>query len=48
MNPDLPLAVLGALVAGGGRSSLLVGVVAGAAVLCVEPFVHRRWYAPAF
>ncbi len=43
-----PLAVVaacaGAVLNGGGRSSLLVGVVAGAAVLCVEPAVHRRWY----
>ncbi|MET9856147.1 hypothetical protein ABZY57_24795 [Streptomyces sp. NPDC006450] len=37
-----------ALVAGGGWTSLLVGVVAGAAVLCVEPYVHRRWYALPF
>ncbi|WP_035841325.1 hypothetical protein [Kitasatospora azatica] len=43
-----PLAVaaacLGALVTGGGWPALLVGTVAGAAVLCVEPIVHRRWY----
>lgn len=43
-----PLAVaaacLGAPVNGGGVPSLLVGAVAGAAVLCVEPAVHRRWY----
>ncbi|WP_328298524.1 hypothetical protein OG389_12360 [Streptomyces sp. NBC_00435] len=39
------VACAGALVAGGGWTSLLVGAVAGAAVLCVEPFVHRRWYA---
>lgn len=38
-------ACAGALVAGGGWSSVLVGAVAGAAVLCVEPYVHRRWYA---
>ncbi|OEJ30519.1 hypothetical protein [Streptomyces subrutilus] len=42
-----PLAVaaacLGALVNGGGPA-LLVGTIAGAAVLCVEPAVHRRWY----
>ncbi|MCX5125655.1 hypothetical protein OG898_18955 [Streptomyces sp. NBC_00193] len=41
-------ACAGALVAGGGWTSLLVGAVAGAAVLCVEPYVHRRWYAPAY
>ncbi|MCY0925715.1 hypothetical protein OTB20_05745 [Streptomyces sp. H27-H1] len=40
----LAAACAGALVAGGGWTSLLVGAVAGAAVLCVEPFVHRRWY----
>ncbi|MFG2193662.1 hypothetical protein [Streptomyces sp. NPDC048639] len=28
----------------GGRPSALVGAVAGAAVLCVEPVVHHRWY----
>ncbi|MEU9234172.1 hypothetical protein [Streptomyces subrutilus] len=43
-----PLAVaaacLGALVNGGGGPALLVGTIAGAAVLCVEPAVHRRWY----
>ncbi|MFD4247953.1 hypothetical protein ACFWP3_41220 [Streptomyces sp. NPDC058525] len=43
-----PLAVAaacaGALVNGGGWPALLVGAVAGAAVLCVEPAVHRRWY----
>ncbi|MFJ5552174.1 hypothetical protein [Streptomyces sp. NPDC093225] len=43
-----PLAVLaaccGALVNGGGWPALLVGATAGAAVLCVEPAVHRRWY----
>ncbi len=43
-----PLAVaaacLAALVSGGGGPALLVGTVAGAAVLCVEPAVHRRWY----
>ncbi|MCJ0870689.1 hypothetical protein [Streptomyces sp. AP-93] len=38
-------ACAGALVAGGGWTSLLVGAVAGVAVLCVEPYVHRRWYA---
>ncbi|WP_329560830.1 hypothetical protein [Kitasatospora sp. NBC_01266] len=44
-----PLAIvagcLGALAHGGGRASLLVGVIAGSAVLCVEGIVHRRWYA---
>ncbi|MFD6247517.1 hypothetical protein [Streptomyces roseolus] len=43
-----PLAIaaacLGALLNGGGAPSLLVGAAAGAAVLCVEPLVHRRWY----
>ncbi|MEU4300185.1 hypothetical protein ACIG0C_02955 [Kitasatospora aureofaciens] len=43
-----PLAVaagcLGAVLNGGGASGLLVGAVAGGAVLCVEPLVHRRWY----
>ncbi|MFF9340657.1 MULTISPECIES: hypothetical protein [unclassified Streptomyces] len=43
-----PLAIaaacLGALVNGGGAPALLVGAIAGAAVLCVEPVVHRRWY----
>lgn len=43
-----PLAVaaacLGAVVNGGGGAALLVGVTAGAAVLSVEPVVHRRWY----
>jgi hypothetical protein len=38
------VACLGALANGGGWASLLVGAVAGAAVLCVEPLVHRRWY----
>ncbi|MFE3182204.1 hypothetical protein ACFXKR_15260 [Streptomyces violascens] len=38
------LACLNAL-AYGGWTALLVGTVAGAAVLCVEPLVHRRWYA---
>ncbi|MFD7418008.1 hypothetical protein [Kitasatospora purpeofusca] len=46
-----PLAVaaacLGALLNGGGWASLLVGAVAGAAVLSVEPLVHHRWYRPA-
>ncbi|MFI0960726.1 hypothetical protein ACH4S8_04825 [Streptomyces sp. NPDC021080] len=37
-------ACLGAVLNGGGGSALLVGVIAGAAVLCVEPAVHRRWY----
>ncbi|WP_405493135.1 hypothetical protein [Streptomyces sp. NBC_00096] len=44
----LAVACAGALVAGGGWTSLLVGAVAGTAVLCVEPFVHRRWYAPPY
>ncbi|MBW1596954.1 hypothetical protein [Streptomyces sp. JJ38] len=39
----LAAACLGALINGGGPA-LLVGAVAGAAVLCVEPAVHRRWY----
>ncbi|MFE9662835.1 hypothetical protein [Streptomyces sp. NPDC005955] len=43
-----PLAVaaacLGAVLNGGGASALLVGAIAGVAVLCVEPMVHRRWY----
>ncbi|MFE1285866.1 hypothetical protein [Streptomyces sp. NPDC058751] len=43
-----PLAVaaacLGAVLNGGGGPALLVGATAGAAVLCVEPAVHRRWY----
>ncbi|MEV6201105.1 hypothetical protein AB0M64_14095 [Streptomyces sp. NPDC051771] len=43
-----PLAIaaacLGALLNGGGVPALLVGAIAGAAVLCVEPAVHRRWY----
>ncbi|MFE1437236.1 hypothetical protein [Streptomyces sp. NPDC058739] len=43
-----PLAIaaacVGALINGGGAPALLVGAIAGAAVLCVEPAVHRRWY----
>ncbi|MYS46672.1 hypothetical protein GTY23_36930 [Streptomyces sp. SID5998] len=43
-----PLAVaaacLGSVLNGGGGPALLVGTIAGAAVLCVEPAVHRRWY----
>ncbi|MFH8379782.1 hypothetical protein ACH4E7_02390 [Kitasatospora sp. NPDC018058] len=43
-----PLAVaaacLGAVLGGGGASGLLVGAIAGTAMLCVEPLVHRRWY----
>ncbi|MFD7792656.1 hypothetical protein [Streptomyces sp. NPDC059759] len=43
-----PLAVaaacLGAILNGGGRSALLIGVMAAAAVLSVEPLVHHRWY----
>ncbi|MGR4878212.1 hypothetical protein ACIPUC_02085 [Streptomyces sp. LARHCF249] len=46
-----PLAIaaacLGALLNGGGGPGLLVGAIAGAAVLCVEPSVHRRWYRPS-
>ncbi|MFC1431058.1 hypothetical protein ACEZDB_10385 [Streptacidiphilus sp. N1-3] len=38
-------ACLGALASGGGWTSLLVGVVAGVAMLGVEPLVHRRWYS---
>ncbi|MER6316179.1 hypothetical protein ABT237_20685 [Streptomyces sp. NPDC001581] len=33
-----------AVLGGGGWPALLIGTVAGAAVLCVEPVVHRRWY----
>ncbi|QES51867.1 hypothetical protein DEJ50_32480 [Streptomyces venezuelae] len=40
----LAAACLGAVLNGGGGSALLVGTIAGAAVLCVEPAVHRRWY----
>lgn len=39
----LAAACLGAVLNGGG-AALLVGTIAGAAVLCVEPAVHRRWY----
>jgi hypothetical protein len=43
-----PLAIaaacLGAVLNGGGGSALLIGATAGAAVLCVGPVVHRRWY----
>ncbi|MEU9086190.1 hypothetical protein [Streptomyces sp. NPDC048357] len=42
----LAVACAGAFVGGGGWPALLVGTVAGAAVLCVEPVVHRRWYQP--
>ncbi|WP_369214112.1 hypothetical protein [Streptomyces flavofungini] len=38
-------ACLGAALGGGGPA-LLIGATAGAAVLCVEPAVHRRWYRP--
>ncbi|MFJ9845254.1 hypothetical protein ACIRYZ_33385 [Kitasatospora sp. NPDC101155] len=38
------IACLGAVLGGGGACGLLVGAVAGAAMLCVEPLVHRRWY----
>ncbi|WP_415952810.1 hypothetical protein [Streptomyces sp. KLOTTS4A1] len=37
-------ACLGSLLNGGGGPALLVGTIAGSAVLCVEPLVHRRWY----
>ncbi|MEU4345961.1 hypothetical protein [Streptomyces sp. NPDC023838] len=37
-------ACLGALFNGGGWPALLVGAIAGAAVLSVEPAVHHRWY----
>ncbi len=37
-------ACLGALLNGGSWPALLVGAVAGTAVLCVEPAVHHRWY----
>ncbi|SDS60297.1 hypothetical protein SAMN05216371_0245 [Streptomyces sp. TLI_053] len=37
-------ACLAALLNGGGWASLTVGAAAGAAVLSVEPVVHRRWY----
>jgi hypothetical protein len=37
-------ACLGALLNGGGWAALLVGAVAGTAVLCVEPVVHHHWY----
>ncbi|MGW4380954.1 hypothetical protein [Kitasatospora sp. NPDC004531] len=40
-------ACLGAFLNGGGRSSVLIGAVAGAAVLSVGPLVHRLWYRPA-
>ncbi|WP_329376145.1 hypothetical protein OG625_01530 [Streptomyces sp. NBC_01351] len=40
-------ACVGSFVRGGGVASLLVGTVAGAAVLCVEPLVHRHWYSAA-
>ncbi|MFF4498603.1 hypothetical protein [Streptomyces sp. NPDC001546] len=43
-----PLAVAaacaGAVLGGGGIPALLVGALAGAAVLSVEPLTHRRWY----
>ncbi|MFF2628641.1 hypothetical protein ACFVUN_23055 [Kitasatospora griseola] len=45
-----PLAVaaacLGAFLTG-GWTSFLIGVLAGAVVLSVEPLVHRHWYRPA-
>ncbi|WP_329395248.1 hypothetical protein [Streptomyces melanogenes] len=37
-------ACLGALLNGGGWPALLIGTIAGAAALGVEPAVHRRWY----
>ncbi|MFI1172726.1 hypothetical protein [Streptomyces melanogenes] len=37
-------ACLGALLNGGGWPALLIGTLAGAAALAVEPAVHRRWY----
>ncbi|MEW2621030.1 hypothetical protein [Streptomyces sp. NPDC048106] len=37
-------ACLGAVLTGGGGAALLVGTIAGAAVLGVEPVVHRCWY----
>ncbi len=37
-------ACLAAALNDGGAPALLVGAVAGAAVLCVEPIVYRRWY----
>jgi hypothetical protein len=37
-------ACVGSQLTGGGPPALLVGVVAAAAVLGVEPLVHRRWY----
>jgi hypothetical protein len=37
-------ACLAAVLDGGGAPALLVGAGAGAAVLCVEPLTHRRWY----
>ncbi|MFG2985514.1 hypothetical protein ACGFYQ_30355 [Streptomyces sp. NPDC048258] len=40
-------ACVGAFARGGGVPALLVGTVAGVAVLCVEPLVHRRWYSAA-
>lgn len=46
-----PLAIaaacLGALLNSGGWASLLVGAVAGTAMLSVQPIVHHRWYRPA-
>ncbi|WP_055697984.1 MULTISPECIES: hypothetical protein [Streptomyces] len=43
--PVVAAACAGSWMTGGGAPSLLVGAVAGAAVLAVEPLVHRRWYA---
>ncbi|AUG81360.1 hypothetical protein CFP65_6717 [Kitasatospora sp. MMS16-BH015] len=46
-----PLAIaaacLAALLHHGGWASLLIGAVAGAAMLSVEPIVHHRWYRQA-
>jgi hypothetical protein len=40
-------ACFGALLNDGGGPALLVGAIAGAAVLSVEPAVCGRWYRPA-
>ncbi|MEV5979281.1 hypothetical protein [Streptomyces sp. NPDC052114] len=42
--PVVAVACAGSVLTGGGVPALLVGVVAAAAVLAVEPLVHRRWY----
>ncbi|MEW5353939.1 hypothetical protein [Streptomyces sp. 16-176A] len=44
LRPLAVAACLGSVLNGGGGPALLVGTIAGAAVLCVEPAVHRRWY----